>query len=255
MMKEIKSVKRYPSLLVAGTAIAATLTIADAADAFTLYKNRDAWQKAVSNITTETFDSATSQVLAFPDATTSPSGVRLTANGRIEFFNPIGNVGEVRPGTGAFSGGNEFSTSLKYDNYLSIVFPQTVRGFGFDYKGLTIDFNGRFAETAEIIGAFGFGPLASISLPQTDFPDDPNNDPETVAFLGIVTDVPMRQILLYGESSRLGEANFEIDNLSFASDVNNAIPTPALLPSLIGMAIAALRQSKSNSEPVEGDEG
>lgn len=73
---------------------------------------------------------------------------------------------------------------------------------------------------------------------------DPFPGSPTGEFLGFFSDTEFSSITLAG----VGANNFSLDTLRGVESSSTPIPTPALLPGLIGMGVAALRKSKQEAE-------
>ena len=187
------------------------------------YTNRMAWQNAASvDVLLENFDvpnTGNQDVLSFPNVDVISSGLPATANNR----NRISG--------GRFRGTLNTSNPNRYDSIVWTFGGAGVHGFFADFfsvdNGISItgDYDlvvGSSDSTIDLRAALGGASGGFGLLSDTRF--------KTIAF----------------NYTGSGNAGFSVDNL--AVDV----PTPALLPGIIGMGIAAMR--KKDEVEVETEE-
>lgn len=209
---------------------ASTLAVSAAApaSALTLFTDRTAWTTAVGSgysISTEDFSSPIPDA---PSITFQDYPIVSTGTGGTNKFNGVGSDGRY---SGGIKRGNPNGSGGDYFDSITWTFPDQVKGFFFDYISMEKvviegDFNGNgVIDPAERIrvkdvgGSTGsFGLIGDALFKTISFTIDPaeNNASE----------------------------NFKIDNLSVA------VPSPALLPGLVGMGLAALRKKKQTKSSV-----
>jgi hypothetical protein len=216
------------ALATAAMAIMTTGMIgAPSAEAFTVYTSRTAWQNALGGapIITDPFSNERSNAPTI----TFDSGVTSTGNGTVP--TPVGNAIFIGRYFGAVEGQGDASNFF-FDT-ITWSFPQPIFGFGADwfetadgdFLTVTGNFDGSGDQTVnffDVLGSPGTG------------------------FLGIIGTTPFSAITFgtQGASFLIGNEFFSADDLAYAE-----IPTPALLPGLVGMGLAAWRkrQTERNS--------
>jgi hypothetical protein len=212
-----------------GTAtLATTLTVigcleAQSAQALTVYTNRAAWQNALggAQITEEFFD------------TNQPNGSTLSFNGFTSTGNGTGtSINRVlnQSYNGAVDGQGDVSALF---DTITWNFSQAITAFGADWVSTTTD------DRLTITGNFDGTGNQTIH-----FSDYPQLGTSGTGFLGIVGNAAFSTLIFSTEaadSSDKFEA-FNVDHLSFVQ-----IPTPALLPGLVGMSIAAWRKRQGET--------
>lgn len=215
------------SAIAFSAAVALLGGVASPVQALTIFTDRTAWTTAIGSaypIKTEDFSTP------IPDAQTitfTNYPIVSTGSGGTTKFNGVGNDGRysggIRRGDPKGQGGDFFES-------ITWTFPELVKGFFFDYISMEKvviegDFNGNGTiDPGESIRikSDGRGPTGSFGLighgmfQNITFKIDPaeNNAAE----------------------------NFKIDNLAVA------VPTPAMLPGLMGLAAVAMRRRKAEED-------
>ncbi|WP_421657128.1 PTPA-CTERM sorting domain-containing protein [Leptothermofonsia sp. ETS-13] len=203
-------------MAIAGAALL-TLTTTGTAQAVTFFTNRTAWESAVGRFTTETFDApvANAPVITFAN------GVTSTGSGG-SILNEIGG--------GTYLGRVDTSGNFP-DHFREIrwVFPKPVFGFAADWIDTTT------GSGLTVSGNFDGSGVQTISF------RDRLGDPGT-GFLGIVGIASFSELVFREEVAVFGDIGdefFQVDNLS-----TTVVPTPALLPGLIGLGLGIWRKRK-----------
>jgi len=215
-------------------AVATSLTLSGvsvlgmpSAEAFTIYTDRTAWLTALggASVTTDTF----STVKPNAQTITFDSGVTSTGNGTGDGSNSVdgsrffGTVDGQGDNPGAF-------------DTITWSFPQAITAFGADW------FNTASGDLLTLSGDFDGTGTQTVSFnTQLGSPGD--------GFLGIIGNASFSSITFgtEGAAGQGGLETFTADNLSFGTAAT-PIPTPALLPGLVGMGIAAWRKRKAVSQ-------
>ncbi|MBW4657423.1 MAG: PTPA-CTERM sorting domain-containing protein [Drouetiella hepatica Uher 2000/2452] len=223
-------VKTIGAAVVGAAAIGLGMGSLQSAQAFNVYTDRSLWETALGGavVTTDTFSNN------IPNARTITfdSGVVSTGNGTGSFLNTVGDTDSISI-AGRYNGDSDGQgdNSSIFDS-ITWTFPQAIVGFGADWfstataEGVTItgNFDGTGNQTASfrsILGAPGTG------------------------FLGIIGTSSFSTITFSTETQGIPTDDlFSADDLAFASANSPAIPTPAVLPGLIGMGLAALRKKR-----------
>jgi len=220
MMKSLAT----KAMLAAGVATVAMSAVSAPAEAFQVFTDRTAWQSAITGANptvTETFDTSPLGISVVSSSYLTPSGITIGAE----------KVGGISPeSVGNLS--NRVFASVIDSQSASLVLPSPSVAFGVDLIQLS-DFSGAdnlnwsasLASGSPQTGAF----VASFSP----------------RFLGFVASNPNELIssVQFTSGGFLSSVNF--DNATFATPkAATPIPTPALLPGLVGMGIAAYRKRK-----------
>jgi hypothetical protein len=213
MMKSLAT----KAMLAAGTATVAMGTLSAPAEAFSVFTNRTDWQNAVNSLTspaanpiiTEDFESEPGGSVSSPYTTQEGVEITFPAFASIDTASPKSLLAAFGQGT-----------------FVTFEVPTPSLAVGLDLQN-----NGNLP---------GNGYTWTVSSGQTGVIPIPN----TPSFLGFVThpgDALLTSLSITTDQSAT-VAGF--DNVSFATPV----PTPALLPGLIGMGAAALRKRKQEAE-------
>lgn len=218
---------RFGVVAVATTLGIATVLATDSAYAFTVYTDRTAWEAALGNatITTDTFDN----VKSVQRSITFDSGVVSTGNGPGRVFNQV----DFGTYSGGINGDGDIPSDIFFDT-ITWSFPQAIIGFGADWRGTAS------IEPIVVTGNFdGIGDQTVSFSSSLSFPGN--------GFLGIIGLAPFSSITFNTDNTVLGNGPFfYADNLSFAAaPPATPVPTPALLPGLVGMGVAAWRKRRS----------
>jgi hypothetical protein len=210
--------------------VAGSLTLAISAtapaQALTIYTDanggRAAWEAAITNLgfnfTTDTFSTNRAEAATI----TFDSGVVSTG---------VGGTGSNFISGGRYTGFVETASTAfptAYDQ-ITWTFPTAVVGFAADW------FNTASAARLTVRGNFdGTGNQTVNFFTQLGSPGD--------GFLGIVGNAPFSTVVF--DTAGGGSESYQADNLSFST---TPIPTPALLPGLVGMGLAAWRKRKAEA--------
>lgn len=215
----------YPfvkAALIGSTTLAVTASVMPA-HAFTVFGNETDYLNALDGaglkeLPTETFDST------------------ITAADTITFANGVTSTMTNRGGGNDNRVNNEYFGSLGRDDGRTVTwnfpladFPSGINAFSFEIQGVTP------SKDLSISGLFN-GPDGGIQT--VSFKADAGITNSSYSFFGLVGDGPFDSFTFFdGVSSGNGnDFNFKVDNFTAA------VPTPALLPGLIGMGVAALRK-------------
>lgn len=204
-------------LLSSGVAAVAVSTYMAPAEAFQVFTDRAAWEAAVTGtgltVKTEMFDSTGFNGIG-ANFVTPQQGITI---GNSDNQGQIGGVG--------YPDVDWLYQKLGYTSE-TFTLPETTIAFGADLQDLPYYGTSTLALQ---IGSF-FTPVSNYGS-SFDF-----------TFFGVLAeagDDPFTTVQF------LASGSFPVtayDNLSFASPAATAVPTPALLPGLVGMGIAAFRQ-------------
>lgn len=205
-------------LLSSSVAAVAVSTYMAPAEAFQVFTDRAAWEAAVTGtgltVKTEMFDSTGFNGIG-ANFVTPQQGITI---GNSDNQGQIGGVG--------YPDVDWLYQKLGYTSE-TFTLPETTIAFGADLQD--IPFFGGPSTLVLQIGSF-FTPVFNYGS-SFDF-----------TFFGVLAeagDDPFTTVQFLADG---GASSTFYDNLSFASPAATAVPTPALLPGLVGMGIAAFRQ-------------
>ncbi|MFM7450149.1 MAG: PTPA-CTERM sorting domain-containing protein [Leptolyngbyaceae cyanobacterium] len=215
------------AMLAAGAATVAISTVSAPAEAAVItYTDRANWQSALSGLgwsasPPEQFNAV------IPDADSI-----IFANGVLSDGSPNTQFGVNQVVGGAYNGGLTTSATSPFYTQIKWTFPTSTRGFGADWfntfsggaASLQVTIAGQTINIANALGGGGNG------------------------FLGFISDTPFTEATFSVGGS--GDLAYDADNLSYAQN-STVVPTPALLPGLIGMGIAAWRKRKGEAAETE----
>jgi hypothetical protein len=114
---------------------------------------------------------------------------------------------------------------------LSVTFPQAVHAIGAFFNAQPSPTGSLFINT----------PSGSASTGGVDNGGNGTYDTSTFYFAGLISDTPFTTATI-GASANAG-SGFNIDNLTYAA-ASQAIPTPAMLPGLVGLGLGLWRKRK-----------
>ncbi|MBW4691629.1 MAG: PTPA-CTERM sorting domain-containing protein [Lyngbya sp. HA4199-MV5] len=202
------------------TALAVGSTVAPAG-AFTVFTNRAAWQTAIGSGYTISDDTFSTPIADAPSITFDSGIVSTGTGGNGTKFNGVQNSGEYKGGLkrpGVTNG-----APAGFFEKITWTFTDPVKGFFADWRSInalliTGNFDGTGPQTINLRNALG-GPNGGFGL------------------IGEKKFTEITFTLPVANNSRTD--NFFVDNLAVA------VPTPALLPGLIGLGIGAWRKRKS----------
>lgn len=193
------------------------------------YSDRNLWQNAAGGgVITETFDNPTGNQdsIAFPSIDVVSLGLPATSGVRNEIFRKRFRAG--------------INNTLGDNRYDSIVWT-----FGGPVNGFFADFF-NVDDGTSLSGNYGPNVDGGTNNSLIDLfaaLNGATNDNGRDGGFGLLSDTPFDTVT-YAYTGE-GDAFFSVDNL--AVDV----PTPALLPGIIGMGIAAMRKKKSAEAETE----
>lgn len=186
------------------------------AASFTIFTDRTAFENAVgSGLTTETFNSATSDI-SFGGSSTTFGQLTLAADRPSPPFNLI----DSPPVSGAIGGDGSAAVSFFTTSSFgaSISFDAPVTAFGADF----FSFNDDYLRTEiSILGDYFNPGVSSVG---------------SLSFFGVISDQAFSAVLFAGIDNDV----FGMDNVSFNSSIS-VVPLPAALPLMAGaLAIIGL---------------
>jgi hypothetical protein len=215
---------------ICGVMAAISVLQAAPADAYTVFTDRAAWEAALTTATfavdtTETFENAATPPAAIGGAITFDGGIQSTAPGALQtaagilgVYNVIGDttISWVLPKPvigffGEFASGTRFRLPPRLGGFTHLS-SLTVSG---DFDGNGTEIESIFTNKRLADGFFSFGIIGEKSFDQIVFSLTDNS-----------TNLPSHAVF---------------------DDFTTAIPTPALLPGLIGLGVAALRRKKDET--------
>jgi hypothetical protein len=216
------------AMLAAGAATVAISAVSAPAEAFQVFPDRTDWENAVNGLTnpaanpiiTETFDSLSPQGAIPFGPLTTPSGIVISNAGFGQIIDTIFSASPVQTTFGLPSASVAFGVDLR--NQANLQTTQSLIWTAFNAAGTAIGTD-TFTWTDEPSAAFSFfgivqDPGDSL-ISSIQFNAAPDQDPFVVSY----------------------------NDASFATPV----PTPALLPGLIGMGVAALRKRNGDTNEAE----
>ena len=213
----------------AGAATVAISAVSAPAEAAVItYTDRTAWQTALTGLGwSATPQEQFNTPIPNADSITFANGVVSQGSPTsAEFTNEVGTV----LGNGTYIGFTGYGLSDVY-NQITWTFPST-RGFGADWvydEGvLQVTIAGQIINFGTALGG-------------------------SSGFLGFISDTPFTSAA-FNQVGVTGTVGFRADNLSYAQFNGGdpaVVPTPALLPGLIGMGIAAWRKRKGEAAESE----
>jgi len=231
--------------IVAGATVSLTAFNAIPAHAlsFTAYTDLASWQAAAGSTTVETFNSSPTGLFGQPSF--GPIGfngfsVSGSTNGDAIGIaqNTVANGGDNYPIPGSFVGQNFLGWGNGGDGGVG---PTTIltfanggtRAFGFDW--FNTDFSDQYSITLDPGGNTYSAPPFTVASSGT-----------TSGFWGVVADGLVQSATIQTQFGGGYISTEGLDNVRTATKAT-AVPTPALLPGLIGMGIAALRKRKGKA--------
>ena len=199
--------------------------VAEAAQALKLFSDRAVFDSTVTNQTNIDFEGlAAPRWFAYYPTGLTQAGVNFTgSSGNLFVVDPDYSPGFYDWGSGAV-------LSYQRGTTLTAALPSGINAVGSDIMS--------------------FSPFASefiITLSSGETFNIPSFNRPNRAFFGVVADIPISSISFRAA----GTARTQLDNFVFGRVEAAPIPTPALLPGLVGMGIAALRRRRA--KPPEDD--
>jgi len=216
-------------LFAAGVATVVTSVSSAPAKAFQVFTDRTAWETALNGSGLM----ATPQEM-FNNDIIGTNGTSITFDNGV-VSQGFGGISEnfVKNGTyhGTVDQGSD--SPVNFDT-ITWTFPSLTRAFGADW-GSTSNASGLQVEVDGQTTVFG------------DVPNFLGKGPGQVGFLGFIADNSFSSVTFSPAGRSTVDEFFQADQLSYSVAVPTSIPTPTLLPGLIGMGVAALRKRKGEA--------
>ncbi len=229
------SIRKNFLLAVAGAVVAA-LSTANASQALSLVTSRSDLGEN-DTLDWSVLGSSLSSVSS-PFTVSSTGGNTIT--GSIPYNNSLQRLDQGSGWNGNFAPGDAVLWTNNNPGPLQLNFSQAIRGFGTQIQQ---DSFGSFTAVIEAFNSSGTS-LGSFTLPG----DSTSAGNNSAIFIGVLSDnSDIAKLLLNVQDSQNSPQDFGINKVSFNTTGGTAIPTPALLPGLIGLGLGILRKRKTEA--------
>ena len=228
-------------LLAFAGAVVAALSTANASQALSLVTNRSDLG-ANDALDWSVLGSALSPVSS-PFTISSSGGLTATGSipsGSFERRDQGNNISNPGGWGGNFAPGDALLWTRNNPGPLQLNFSQTVRGIGAQIQ------QDAFGPFTAVIEAFNSGgtSLGSFTLPGSSTQTSNNS----AIFIGVLSDnADIAKLLLNVQDGKNLSQDFAINQVSLNTIGGTAIPTPALLPGLVGLGLGVLRKRKAEA--------
>lgn len=222
------SIRKNLLLALAGAVVAA-LSTANASQALSVVTSRSALG-ANDTLNWNSLGSAGTPV-------SNPFTVSSTGGNTVKGSIPSGSFQRLDQGygwAGNFAPNNALLWTQGNPGPLQLTFSQAVRGVGTQIQA---NLYGSFTTVIEAFNSGGIS-LGSFTLPGNSTGSGDNS----AIFIGVLSDNADIAKVLFNVQ---GDQDFAINQVSLNSTGGTPIPTPALLPGLIGLGLGVLRKRKA----------